>query len=440
MNRRNATTPPAPRARSGFTLTEMFVVILIASIVLTIAIPTIQQTLDSAERASADNTLSFAATAARDLALQGDGDTGVVVYDEPGVGTRLVIVRQIGTLTEGEPGMGSTLDNPFASPTAPMNTVERDLFVPIDQARSGALPEEWMIAGLAPPGFIDEAWYDGESYSNDGATAPAQVQARAHWLLPESHYFDRTLAGAITAPLRSFTPRQTFMLRYASGSGDPVREPRDALILDPKPGAEGRGEALRNNFGVVNPNDQRPLRADLAENLETWARGILTASDVDRGGSVNPSDDVLRRALLGNYSHDTVLARPVTRLALFRRLEMARGLAASRLDPATNSIYAPMEEDETQPIRFATGAGRRVWPAAVSPTPQQVREALSFWVYGYQNVNTGGLPFTPPAPTLPPRWVRAQVGQVPAGETVPAPPARIFVVQPATGELLEVRR
>jgi len=386
-------------------------------------------------------------TAARDLAPHGDGDTGVAIFDEPGVGTRLVIVRQIGTLTEGAPISGLNVDNPFFTLTLPANTVERDVFVPIDLARSAELPGEWMLAGFAPPDFIDQAWYDGESYSNDGTTTPAQVQARAHWLLPESHYFDRTRMGAgsgsSTRPpepaLAPFTPRQTFMLRFESGSGEPVRAPTDALILDPRPGAEGRSDFL-GNVGVGTANDQRPLRVDLAENLETWARGILRRSELNGDNIVNNIDGTIRRALLGNYSHDTVLARPVTRLALFRRLEMARGLAATRLDPATDSIYAPMEEDEDEPIRFAIDPLRRVWPATANASTQQnVRESLTLWTYGYGPDTPGQLPIRAARPTQPPDWVLTQIGQA-SDDNVTPPGARIFIVQPATGELLEVRR
>ncbi|MEM0984594.1 MAG: hypothetical protein AAGI17_11675 [Planctomycetota bacterium] len=425
----------AAAARRGFTIAELFVVVLIASVVLIVAIPAVDQALDSAERSRADNAIGFASQAARDLATLDGVNIGVFFLDEPGVGTRIVIARQVATLEEPVAQPNAPIgENPFVGlGTSTAGTVRRGVFVPIRTTRTEELPAEWAVAGFAPPNSIDAGWYDSPTYGEDPVLDPA-VRALSYWLLPESHYYDQSLMGASTAMM--FTPRQTFMLLFEGESGRLINDQTEALLLDPRPSAEDRAQSLSTQFSVVNAQDQRPLRVDLAENLDEWVRSIVDSPNLDSNTIVNDADARLRRALLGNYSHDTVLARPVTRLAMFKRSELLSGLYASRVKQGTP--YATRSAGNG--IEFANGSNRAtaIWRGTI-PTNEDIRLSITDWINGYEAETPGQLPLQPARPTMPPNWVLAQSGAAPV-DTVTLPRARILAVQPTTGQVTEVRR
>ena len=421
--------------RAAFTLVELFVVIAIALIILAVSLPAFNAMAANAKRSLAQNMLRQGVTLGRDVSVQSvrGGDGAAVFLFDPDSGTIRIVAAEL---------VGTILDTADGNPT---QTVERDVFAPVAAGEMIELPKFWSVRGYAParfttssgggPGFANpDDWYDSDMY------ADANAWLRGHWVYPEDGFYDRTLARTVpTNRMRS--PRQSFMIRFDAQTGNVRRDGRDSLFIDVRPSDEGRA-ALLLSFGLAaNTRSDAGawLRADWADNAASWARRIIMTGDLDQDGSpFQMNDERLRRALLGNESHDTVLVRGVARVALYDERDLAQALGARQLSrragtPQTYSLYAKYDETGTDPARQRItidfqGLFEDSPAFDASPAGQKrLRESIDRWINGDTNRMSDG--------TVGDNFL---FGEGPQGEDEPL--ALRFIVDAYSGELVEVTR
>lgn len=287
----------AARTRGGFTLIELLVVISLLTILLAIAVPAFSGLLYSSERSMADSKIKIAATLGRDAAVRaGRGDDGAVAFFfEPGGRARAVPFVKVGVLNDlNDAG----------------DVVQRDVFVKVDLFESIEMPRNWSVRGYATPNSIDDDWYN-DTYT--GAT----VREQGNWVFPETGFFD---------PQDDDDQgyRQTFLIRFDAGSGTAsVPTSRDALLLDPSPSRTLRTTGVFATYNVEKFSSHR-----------AYVQQVLQLT--------NDND---KRALLGDRSPDTVLARQVTQVCVYDEQRLA-GKLKVRLDRATGSLYKAGERPE----------------------------------------------------------------------------------------------
>ncbi|MBZ0172798.1 MAG: hypothetical protein K8E66_10490, partial [Phycisphaerales bacterium] len=322
--------------------------------------------------------------------------------------------------------------------------IERDVFAPIALASPIQLPRGWSIAGFADPNSIDfqfsqsvsEGWYDGEAHGDNSDPGSDAENARfdGNWLLPETDYFEMLMQTPGAPPPEGYspvvtdvdvnrTPRQTFMIRFQSGTGQLVRGSAPAIVIDPRPTSVGRG---------FFPQNLRWIRANRIEDARQWTERVVNADDLNGDGSVNHIDATFRVVAIGNFSNDTVLAGPVARLALYREEDLARGLGARGLNRETNSLYAPIAQEG----RIAFDLEGLFSAPNFIDEPGEVRIAINRWMQGDTNfVEAGGFEDSDTDGD------GNIFGDAAAGGFAPdTPMAKIFIVQPGTGELTGVSR
>jgi prepilin-type N-terminal cleavage/methylation domain-containing protein len=303
---------PNPRG-AAFTLIELMVVIGIFLILLLIAVPAFRSLLYSSEQSLADTAMRSGLNAARDLAArgrQGEDAAAVITYDAVTHKTSIIPCVRVGTL----------IDRNAAS-----QDVEREVFAPVAGLEPVQLPRGWTIRGYAIPGSIDDDWYE--------RTYPSGERDQGHWVFPETDFYDWEVANA-------GRERQTFIVRFEGGTGAVKSgDMQTVLVLNPAPTDVFRGAAPFIDH-----------RADRTTDYTRFVRRIIGAPFV---GATSLSADN-RRALLGDVSTDTILAKPVRQLALCNEAKLAGGLSVAmatpvRLDPVTGCLY----RDFTQP-QFVT--------------------------------------------------------------------------------------
>ncbi len=415
-----------PKYRGAFTLIELFVVIAIALIVLAVSLPAFSAMAENANRSLAQNMLQQGVTLGRDVSIQSvrGGDGAAVFLFDPDSGTvRIIAAEWVGTIID-------TVDG------NPSQTVERDVFAPVAVGEMLELPRYWSVRGYAParfttssgggPGFANpDDWYDSDMYADPVAWL------RGHWVYPEDGFYDRTLARTVpTSRMRS--PRQSFMVRFDAQTGNVRRDGRDSLFIDMRPSEEGRA-ALISSFGLAaatRSDSGAGLRVDWADDVASWARRVIMTGDLDQDGTpFQMNDERLRRALLGNESHDTVLVRDVARVALYDERDLAQALGAKQLSrrrgtTQTNSLYADYE-DAGRRIRFDfDGLFDAVSAFDATPSGQQkLRDSIDRWINGDTDRNSDGT-----------------VGDGVLFEEEDEPLAMRFIVDAYSGELVEVTR
>ena len=326
------------------------------------------------------------------------------------------------------------------------------------------LPRGWGVAGYAETGSIDrivdqdemvtEGWYDSLAYGDDGMNIQAvgtfdPVRDAGHWVLPETDYYEKFTQAPGASPADGFTsevstadgnrtPRQSFMLRFESGTGLLVRGGRPSLVLDPRPSSLGR---------LLSP-PPRWTRANRIDNAVEWTNRVLETLVIDETATsyVPLRDESLRVTLIGNYSNDTVLAGSVARLAVFEDRDLAAGLGATGLNQETNSLYAPISRDGR--IQFdeelfdadATTLYSSAVPGASSPVQQGIAFGITRWIQG----DTNFLEYPTPSFDADPDSNGSVYNdaEVPGAGGAPAdePLAKIYFIHPGTGELTEVSR
>lgn len=405
------------RFARAFTVVELLVVVVIILIVLTIATPAFQALIYSSSRSRAFNTVNAAALAARELALRsasGDDAAVVFVYDASG-SMRIIPAVRVGSVFEPVwGGGGSGPGGATGLVTGPL--VERDVFAPVPQAPAFEMPGFWSVRGFAPARSMIEfvpgerprenvaVWYNSPLYGGTSITDDAKREG--NWVFPETAFYDRSSRASNTGPNQP-TTRQSFMIRYDARTGGLSAETRPALFVDPRPSSEDR-------LGGDRPSgDQLWLRADRADDLAGWARGLINSGPINPDGSpvrppFEPSDDSVRLSYIGMASNDTVLVKPVSRIAVYDERRMGSDIGARRLNADTNSLY--------RPYRSADG-GEIALDAELfgGSIPGEVRERINAWIEGDTNFDE--------------RF-----------DEDDGPQARIYLVRPGTGELTEVLR
>lgn len=412
--------PLHPRSSvRAFTVVELLVVVVIILIVLTIATPAFQSMLYSAARSDSANTVNAAVLAARELALRSaSGDDGAVVfiYDRDGT-MRIIPAVRVGTLLEPVYGAGGPGGGPTSMNGVPR--VRRDVFAPVPQAASFQMPSYWNVRGYAPANSMIEyvpgqgqgredvpVWYNSPLYG--GTTVNSRAKLEGNWVFPETAFYDIDQPAANSA---ARTARQSFMIRFDSATGTVSGDRSPALFIDPRP-------STVNRLGGARPTAaQRWLRPDRAENVGDWARGLIASPPIDQNGNrrlptpyLTENDDNTRLSFIGLSSNDTVLIKPVTRIAVYDERVMARDLGARRLNATTNSLYRPVERGSTQ-------VGNEIDPDLFTGAfnADALRQRINRWIDG--DTNNDGLV-----------------------DDEDQPQARIYLVRPSTGDLTEVLR
>jgi prepilin-type N-terminal cleavage/methylation domain-containing protein len=373
-----------PRA---FTIIELLVVIGIIVLLIAIAVPAFSSMLQSTERSLAENQLKAAIAAGRDAAIKSEaGDAATVFFFTPGgrvTAVPCVAVAQIEDFSRHN----------TTSPTA-FPLVTRDIFVPVAGSTPIQMPRGWSVRGFAAPGTtytgaaatnndVDqfEPWY--ESYF--GGTLGPNVAAGC-WVFPETGFIDARAAAVNNNTTPSGTRRQTFMVRFKAGSGDlDLSTTSTALIFDPVAGDPATVTTFRTAAPFSNFRaDQLRVLTSVAPSPAAFVKRVINHP------SVTPQQ---RRQLLGDRSPDTVLARPVTELALYEEARLATGIRARGLNRATGTLYgdlmmprydtALLPADISNQAQLAT-AIRRWIEGRPGTTPPEVREPFDARVYTLQ--------------------------------------------------------
>lgn len=425
--------------KRGFTLVEVLVVIVMGIILLTISVPAFQSLIASSERSLAVNSLQAAIQAAQDIALDGrEGEDGAIVFliDDNG---RLTLAPAVKIGSFREPYVGAA--GALGETSFDYDYIEMEVFAPLDSGDLIQLPESWYVRGYAPIGSLVDRlvsdsvteprtaaiWYNSQIYGGTDVNDPAKSES--HWVFPETNLFAKNAQhvggdtntgdlGALDADLRS--PRQSFMVRFDGRTGQLSRSANPAVFIDPRLSRE-------RPFGDQPDIADRWKRVDLSESVQKWGIRMLSASDTNSDGTHWSLNDQYTRALwIGNVSHDTVLVKAVTRLALYNEQDLARDLGARGLNKTTGTLYAAYPQDDSQAeIQYDLN----LWPASDAPDEDELRDWISQWIEG-DTSGPGGRPD----------------GQIvydtdPANaEEIDTPLSRLYLIQPYSGELQEVLR
>jgi prepilin-type N-terminal cleavage/methylation domain-containing protein len=278
------------RHDGGFTLAELLAVITILVILIAMAVPAFKSMLYSSSQSLAENKLRVGLAASRELAVMRDRDSAAVFTFDPRGNMTILPCVFVGQ---------------FKDRDATGADVFRDVFVPDNQMTPIQMPGSWTVRGYTLADTVDQngnssGWYDAGTY--DGTIG--------NWLFPETGFYDATVPA-------DGDDRQTFAIRYEGGTGMlAVGEQNEMLVVSPRPSSNDR-----------NPNAS--LRVDQAENLERWARRVLTDTAL-----IDPQ----KRRLIGDESGDTILARTVGLLTVFDETRLA-GAIGGRLDRDSGSLY-----------------------------------------------------------------------------------------------------
>ncbi|PHQ82089.1 MAG: hypothetical protein COB69_02820 [Phycisphaera sp.] len=303
--------------RCAFTLIELLVVIVIGAILVGIAVPAFQALLSSSRESLAQNSLQQAIFSARDMAARniGGGDAAAVFFYDKDRGLSVGVYEQVASFSDQTSNSGAP------DPT-------RDVFVPVSAMEAVRLPDGYMVRGFVLGTQLrDGDWYDGlVDYSppSGGLQGSGSDRGPGAWVFPETDFYNQTEQG-------DGDDRQTFMIRFKAGSGTLSRDSTAAVVIDARPSGENRSA-----FGDVEPINQ-------AEDLRSWAVRAATTQ------SIAIAD---RWLLIGNESSDTVLARPVTDIALYRERRLAQMLRLRGLNKQTGTIYDRDDEPRIDAALF----------------------------------------------------------------------------------------
>lgn len=302
----NTPRPITLRTTRGFTLTELIAVITIIVILLAVSIPAFKSTIASSDSSNVETQLRLALLSARDAALDSErgADTAAVFTYEPGGRTNIVICEYAGTITD----------------RSRTPTVKRDIFVPVPTFDPVQLSAGWVVSGLVPAGVLAASnldWYEdlpGRSFEQD----------ERNWVFPETGFYDEL-------EVDDGANRQTFMIRFNGGIGSvAVGDSREALIVSPRATASGRSDRPFSDY-----------RIDATADMGSTVRRALMRDDWMRlPGLPSPLTD-----LFGDRSGDTILARTVEQIALYKTTDLANGLGI-KLNRDTGIFYADADEPQ----------------------------------------------------------------------------------------------
>ncbi|MEZ6318809.1 MAG: prepilin-type N-terminal cleavage/methylation domain-containing protein [Phycisphaerales bacterium] len=421
-------------SRRGFTLIELMVVVGIIVLIVAAAVPAFTAMTYSTERSLAENSLRRSMTVARDLALRSErgGDGAIVFTFDPGGRLSIVPAEQIGSF--GDYG-GSNASGTFGvfQEGVPPPQITRDVFVPSGVAEPLRMPSFWTVRGYAPPGSLLGAlddgtevaeWYNWSAYG--GLSTGAAAKQEGNWVFPETGLYDTKRAETTTNGFRT-TGRQSFMIRFDAITGAISASSRTGVFIDPRPSTEDR-----RTTGGPKSDPLYWTRVDKAERLDVWASRAITDPNPDgRGAPYTVNDLDARVDLIGRKSNDTVLVKPVTRVALMDERRLARGIRARGLNAETRSLYNPFNTAVTNAgIEF----DRRIFGGGFDA--DVIRRNINSWVAG----DTAGGDGSKPGGRADQPIGDGEINFDPANGEVDQPEASLFVLSPYTGELLEVNR
>ncbi len=429
MTRPNHTTRSRGR-RPAFTIVELMVVVGIIVLLVSVAVPSFNAMSYSTTRSLAENSLRRSVTVARDISLRSSqgGDGAIVFVFDPGGQMRIVPAEQVGTFKDAVPdaganGVGGINEPPFNGFFGQF--INRDVFVPSGLAESIALPANWNVRGFAPGGLMLDAlnsgreiaeWYNTDTYGGTDTSSLTKIQG--NWVFPETGFYDQNLAvtpGGVTG-------RQSFMVRFDAQTGAVSSSRRSGVLVDPRPSEQDRD--------AYNPADRRRAwtRVDKADDLSVWATRAIRDANPDADNSYYNDQDFRERSrLVGSVSNDTVLVRPVSRLALADERRLAAGIGANGLNRETRSLYQPYE-----------GANPRI---AMDEAlfrggfdPDTIRQNINAWISG----DTAGGPGSARGGRPDQLIGDGEINFDEASGPVDQPEASVFSLSPYTGELLEL--
>ena len=403
--------------RYGFTIIELLVVISIGLIILTIAVPAFRSMSYSSSRSLAVNSLSAATKMARDIALSTGQDGAVIFVYDPQVGKiQIIPAVKIGTVREGTTAANGP-DNAVGLGDLPY--FDRDIFVPASAGEVLEVPRYWMVRGYASPRMLidfDSAgnaaatWYTSAVYG--GTNDSDAIKEEAHWLFPETGFYPydaQVAGGGLDGGLDGVdadhsTNRQTFMIRFNGRNGALSRDMSSALFINPRNSRE-------RPYGDRPTSHEQTLRVDMAEDLEVWANRIVLSSDLNGNNNAYGRDDnELRQMLIGNVSNDTILVKPVSRIALYDERRLGLAVGARGLNTTTQSLYQGADQtDRDTEIEFDMA----LFSNGISEDDLLVQ--INQWVNGDTNFDD-------------------------SFDLDDEPESRLYLIQAYTGELLEVLR
>lgn len=379
--------------RAAFTITELLVVISIIVLLMAIAVPAFSSLLGSSERSLAENQMKAALSAARDAAIQSEaGDAAAVFYYTPGGRFSVVTCVSMGRMPVQD------IDQ---DPTAP----PREVFVPVPSSEPMQMPKGWSIRGLAAEGTVfnpgttgitqREHWY--RSYFN--GTGDDTVEGDTGWVFPENAMYENpaqvSVAFATLAANNARVPqvmgagRRTFIVRFKVGTGEVDLSNRDSvLIFDPYMQASFRSAAPYSAFR----SDQLRIRGTPSPNAATYVRRLLAdpqLNDFSTPAAQNRSIGY-SRALLGIASPDTILARPVSELALYQEKHLIAGIGSTR---GANAVTGTLWENTSATPHFEIDS--TTLPAGVSDQ-RTLSLVIRNWIEGRDSAGPGVPPVREP--------------------------------------------
>ena len=179
------------------------------------------------------------------------------------------------------------------------------------------------------------------------------------------------------------------MIRFDGRTGQVRLDASPALFVDPRVSRERPFGDQPGDRGPVETH--RPRRID-----QPLGHRVLEHPDIDRERRRARKDELeLRAKLLGNASHDTVLVKPVTRLALYDERAMARDIGARGLN-ATGTVYEVYDQtDSSAEIEFDDDPVARGLPGRRT----RIRTRINQWIEGDTN-HDNQIVFDPDDPDL----------------------------------------
>ncbi|MEM9065096.1 MAG: type II secretion system protein [Planctomycetota bacterium] len=314
-----------PNQSSGFTLIELLAVVAIVSLLLAVVVPAFSSVLLESTETLAKNRVRFAIAGASDAALRNgvEEDTCAAFFYDPRTRRMTIrIFRRIDSLLDTY--------NPNEDPDAPGTiTVERDVFVPDGIDSVFEIPELFAIRGYVPAGWLVPAtnssdagaWYSGtgEFYEDNNQIEEAQ------WVFPENFVFD----AKDTSP-QNGAGRHTFIIRFEGSTGRRSSNTNEVLLVDPGLNRGLRSQQPYRDFNIEDDTD-----------ITRWAQRVLNGDFL--------GERFAQLELIGDRSVDTVLARPVPRIALYKPLDLAASLNV-RVNIDSGALYFNGAPRDTLPV------------------------------------------------------------------------------------------
>lgn len=398
------------RSGAAFTLIELLVVISLLVLLLAIGVPAFANLLRSSERSLANNAMGTAIRAARDIAQRSEGGDGALVFTmEPGGRLTMVPCIQV----------GDVLDRTSNNAVGGQQPIRRDVFVPHPLFRASQLPAGYTVRGFATADLIDGEWYGDKRTGNpyEAKSGPSgETSSDPNWLLPETGYYKGNKFATNKVDPDKADPdngrnRQTFMLRFAGGTGEMTFSPTAAIVVLP---IEADPAQTPSQRALVLPglNDRPFVRARDASDLRAWAKLILNDAAFD----ATAQRRVARLSLIGDESVDTVLAKTVPWVAMTSERQLVADLAKGIVGPTA----AKPGESVSVSLDRRTGtlyqAGEQ--PTLVGSDPAKLARVLNALVNGQMVISAGADKSPPPL----------------------VPEAQVFLVSAFQGNTLEVRQ